>query len=106
MAPRISGGTTARNGPRLRIRSRNQRGPSYTCRDMVESAMRRGYGEPSAGPRHPRGRPRRPTGTATVVGTALAVAIAVATRLWYAPIAAGAVAAVVRSPRLGIAVAA
>ena len=50
------------------MRSRNQRGPSYTCRDMVESAMRRGYGEPAARPRHPRVRPARATGTADVVG--------------------------------------
>jgi competence protein ComEC len=41
-----------------------------------------------------------------VVGAAVAVAIAVTTRWWYVPIAAGAVAAVVRSPRLGVAVAA
>ena len=30
--------------------------------------MRRGYGEPAARPRHPRGRPPRATGTADVVG--------------------------------------
>ncbi len=41
-----------------------------------------------------------------MVGAAVAVAIAVATRWWYVPIAAGAVAAVVRSPRLAVAVAA
>jgi competence protein ComEC len=40
-----------------------------------------------------------------VVGVALVVAIAVATRWWYVPLAAASVAAVVRSGRLGVAVA-
>jgi competence protein ComEC len=73
---------------------------------MVESEMRRGYGAPAARPRHPRGRPLRATGTADVVGAAVAVAIAVAMRWWYIPLAAGTVAAVARSGRLGIVVAA
>jgi len=68
--------------------------------------MRRGYGEPAARPRHPRVGSPLATGTADVVGAAVAVAIAVATRWWYVPLAAGTVAAVVRSPRLGVAVAA
>ena len=68
--------------------------------------MRRGYGEPAARPRHPRVRSLRATGTADVVGAAVAVAVAVTTRWWYVPVAAGALAAIVRSPRLGMAVAA
>ena len=67
--------------------------------------MRRGYGEPAARRRHPRVGPLGATGTADLVGAAVAVAIAVATRWWYVPIAAGSLAAVVRSGGLGAVVA-
>src|SRR5690349_13378004 len=91
---------TARNGPRLRMRRRNQRGPSYTCLDMVESAMAGGYGVPARSHRHPRVAPAGPTGTADVVVLAVVVALAIATRWWPVVPAAGLAVAVVRSPRI------
>ena len=68
--------------------------------------MRRGYGVPAARTRHPRGRSPQATGTADVVAAAVTITIAVITRWWYVPIAAAAIAAAVRSPRIAVAVAA